>query len=91
MDVAYVSALSALIGSVVGGLISGSSTWASQRLQAKSALLSQAKLRARRPLSGLDHPCLARLRNVSTTLIHPGSEFKLLSGHIVLVASKIRV
>lgn len=45
MDLAYVSALSALIGSVVGGLISGVSSWASQRVQAKSALLGQEKLR----------------------------------------------
>jgi hypothetical protein len=33
MDVAYVSALSALGGSVVGGLISGAATWLSQRTQ----------------------------------------------------------
>ena|SRR5271166_62422 len=33
MDVAYVSALSALGGSVVGGLISGVATWLSQREQ----------------------------------------------------------
>jgi hypothetical protein len=45
MDVAYASALSALGGSVVGGLISGISTWASQRVQAKSVLLSQDKSR----------------------------------------------
>ncbi len=34
MDVAYLSALSALGGSVVGGLISGVATWLSQREQA---------------------------------------------------------
>lgn len=45
MDVAYISALSALLGSVIGGAISGVSSWASQRLQAKSALLGQDKLR----------------------------------------------
>jgi hypothetical protein len=33
MDVAYVSALSALGGSVVGGLISGTATWLAQRSQ----------------------------------------------------------
>ncbi|HKM65454.1 MAG TPA: hypothetical protein VJY39_23495 [Acidisphaera sp.] len=33
MEVAYVSALSALGGSVVGGLISGAATWLSQREQ----------------------------------------------------------
>src|SRR5271156_6826583 len=36
MDVAYVSALSALAGSVVGGLTSGFTTWLSQRAQAKA-------------------------------------------------------
>jgi hypothetical protein len=34
MDVAYLSALSALAGSVVGGLISGIATWLSQHEQA---------------------------------------------------------
>lgn len=37
MDVAYVSALSALGGSVVGGLISGAATWLSQRTQVHAA------------------------------------------------------
>ena len=45
MDVAYISALSALLGSVIGGAITGVSSWASQRLQAKSALIGQDKLR----------------------------------------------
>ena len=45
MDIAYVSALSALGGSVIGGLISGVSTWLSQRVQAMSVLLSQDKSR----------------------------------------------
>jgi len=40
MDVAYVSALSALAGSVVGGLTSGFTTWLSQRAQAKSGQLA---------------------------------------------------
>ncbi len=35
MDVAYVSALSALAGSIVGGLTSGFTTWLSMRLQAR--------------------------------------------------------
>jgi hypothetical protein len=35
MDVAYVSALSALAGSIVGGLTSGCTTWLSMRLQAR--------------------------------------------------------
>ena len=39
MDVAYISALSALAGSVVGGLTSGIGTWVNQRLQAKNATL----------------------------------------------------
>jgi len=40
MDVAYVSALSALAGSVVGGLTSGITTWLSQRGQARAAQLA---------------------------------------------------
>lgn len=40
MDVAYVSALSALAGSVVGGLTSGITTWLSQRAQAKAGQLA---------------------------------------------------
>jgi hypothetical protein len=36
MDVAYLSALSALAGSVVGGLTSGITTWLSQRSQSKA-------------------------------------------------------
>ena len=40
MDVAYVSALSALAGSVVGGLTSGFTTWLSQRAQAKAGQLA---------------------------------------------------
>ena len=39
MDVAYISALSALAGSVVGGLTSGIGTWLNQRFQAKNATL----------------------------------------------------
>ena len=37
MDIAYISALSALAGSVVGGLISGTATWLSQRTQVTAA------------------------------------------------------
>ena len=40
MDVAFVSALSALAGSVVGGLTSGITTWLSQRGQARAAQLA---------------------------------------------------
>ncbi len=40
MEVAYVSALSALAGSVVGGLTSGITTWLSQRAQARAGLLA---------------------------------------------------
>jgi hypothetical protein len=36
MDIAYISALAALAGSVVGGLTSGLTTWLSQRAQAKA-------------------------------------------------------
>jgi hypothetical protein len=41
MDVAYVSALSALSGSVVGGLISGITTWLSQRALARAGQLAR--------------------------------------------------
>src|ERR1700722_19036267 len=40
MDGAYISALSALAGSVVGGLTSGMRTWVSYRAQARTARLS---------------------------------------------------
>jgi hypothetical protein len=40
MDVAYVSALSALAGSVVGGLTSCFTTWLSQRAEAKARQLA---------------------------------------------------
>jgi hypothetical protein len=36
MDTAFISALSALAGSVVGGLTSGATTWLSQRSQAQA-------------------------------------------------------
>jgi hypothetical protein len=40
MDAAFLSAVSALGGSVVGGLISGVATWASQRFQARANQLA---------------------------------------------------
>ena len=40
MDGAFLSAFSALGGSLVGGLISGIATWASQRSQAKASLIA---------------------------------------------------
>jgi hypothetical protein len=40
MDVAYVSAMAALIGSVVGGLTSGGATWLSQRAQARAGQIA---------------------------------------------------
>lgn len=40
MDVAYISALSALAGSVVGGLTSGLTTWMSHRAQARAGRLA---------------------------------------------------
>jgi hypothetical protein len=40
MDVAYLSALSAIAGSVVGGLTAGITTWLSQRVQAKAGQLA---------------------------------------------------
>ncbi len=39
MDAAYISAVSALAGSVVGGLMSGLTTWLSQRTQVRAARL----------------------------------------------------
>jgi hypothetical protein len=41
MDVAYVSALSALAGSVIGGLTTGLTTWLSQRAQVRAGLLAR--------------------------------------------------
>ena len=40
MDVAYLSALSAIAGSVVGGLTAGITTWVSQRAQARAGHLA---------------------------------------------------
>jgi hypothetical protein len=45
MDIAYLSALSALAGSVVGGLTSGVATWLSQRVQAKESQLAREMAR----------------------------------------------
>ena len=39
MDVAYVSALAALAGSIVGGMTSGITTWLNQRAQIRAAHL----------------------------------------------------
>lgn len=41
MNVAYVSAASALAGSVVGGLTTGLTTWLSQRAQVRASLLAR--------------------------------------------------
>jgi hypothetical protein len=41
MDVAYISALAALSGSVVGGLTSGLTTWLSQRAQVRAGQLAR--------------------------------------------------
>ena len=40
MDVAYVSAISALAGSVIGGLTSGFTTWLTQRSQARAGMVA---------------------------------------------------
>jgi hypothetical protein len=45
MDVAYISALSALAGSVVGGLTSGMTTWVSNSAQARTARLANDRSR----------------------------------------------
>ena len=43
MDTAYISALSVLAGSVVGGLTSGFTTWLGQRAQARAGQLAHDK------------------------------------------------
>ena len=40
MDVAYVSAISALAGSVIGGMTSGYTTWLTQRTQARAGMVA---------------------------------------------------
>ncbi len=45
MDVAYLSAASALAGSVVGGLTASLTTWITQRSQARSAYLAREMAR----------------------------------------------
>ncbi len=43
MDIAYISALSALAGSVVGGLTSGVTTWLGLRVQERARQLAHNK------------------------------------------------
>jgi hypothetical protein len=45
MDVAYITALSALAGSVVGGLTTGVTTWMGVRSQARAGYLTQGMIR----------------------------------------------
>ena len=45
MDVAYISALSALAGSIVGGLTSGITTWMNLRSQARAGRLAEQLVR----------------------------------------------
>jgi hypothetical protein len=45
MDIAYLSTVSALAGSVVGGLTSGVATWLSQRVQARESQLAREMAR----------------------------------------------
>ncbi len=40
MDAAYLSAVSALAGSVIGGLTTGFTTWLSQRSQARAGMIA---------------------------------------------------
>ena len=41
MDIAYISALSALAGSVIGGMMSGVTTWLNQRSQTRAGQIAQ--------------------------------------------------
>lgn len=45
MDIAYMSALSALAGSVVGGITTGATTWLSYRAQARAGHLASERSR----------------------------------------------
>jgi hypothetical protein len=45
MDVAYISALSALAGSIVGGLTSGTTTWITQRAQVRALRMTNDRSR----------------------------------------------
>ena len=45
LDIAYLSTLSALAGSAVGGLTSGVATWLSQRVQARESQLAREMAR----------------------------------------------
>jgi hypothetical protein len=40
MDAAYISAISALAGSMIGGLTTGFTTWVSQRSQARAGMIA---------------------------------------------------
>ena len=48
MDAAYISALAALAGSLVGGLTSRFTTWQGQRAQARAGQLAHDKAQSRR-------------------------------------------
>jgi hypothetical protein len=45
MDVAYITALSALAGSIVGGLTSGFTSWLGQRSQTRAEKLTRDRAR----------------------------------------------
>ena len=45
MDIAYISTLSVLAGSVIGGLTSTGTTWLTQRAHARSGLLANKIVR----------------------------------------------
>jgi hypothetical protein len=45
MDAAYISAISALAGSVIGGLTTGFTTWLSQRSQARAGMVAHDRAR----------------------------------------------
>jgi hypothetical protein len=77
MDVAYVSAMAALVGSVVGGLTSSGTTWLSQRAQARAGQIARQeeicglKWRWEQRVPELDTPSIQR-----TVFVLPGSVTK---------------
>ena len=70
MDVAYLSALSAIAGSLVGGLTSGFTTWLSQRSQARAGQL--ARKMSRRDELTKSEAGIDPLKDFSEAALHIG-------------------